>query len=131
MMISSEVSDMAPASTEGVVWGYIGAELLARVKGFEAADKGLAPEGAKWQGTSRRVGVGSQILKALGVGKMRLLSSPKKYHALGGFGVITQKFSRPMRLGQFDDALGRPLGGLGKGRNGGGVRRGHGAYFTV
>jgi len=36
-----------------------------------------------------------------------------------------------MRLGQFDDALGRPLGGLGKGRNGGGVRRGHGAYFTV
>ncbi|AZU49384.1 TPA: bifunctional 3,4-dihydroxy-2-butanone-4-phosphate synthase/GTP cyclohydrolase II [Aeromonas hydrophila] len=64
-----------------------GAELLARVKGFEAADKGLAPEGAKWQGTSRRVGVGSQILKALGVGKMRLLSSPKKYHALGGFGL--------------------------------------------
>ena len=36
---------------------------------------------------SRRVGVGSQILKALGVGKMRLLSSPKKYHALGGFGL--------------------------------------------
>src|SRR5690606_2241754 len=36
-----------------------------------------------------------------------------------------------MRLGQFDDALGRPLGGLGKGRNGGGVRRGPGAYFTV
>src|SRR5690606_28856149 len=35
------------------------------------------------------------------------------------------------RLGQFDDALGCPLGGLGKGRNGGGVRRGHGAYFTV
>lgn len=64
-----------------------GAELLARVKGFEAADKGLAPEGAKWQGTSRRVGVGSQILKALGVSKMRLLSSPKKYHALGGFGL--------------------------------------------
>ncbi|MFM5687437.1 bifunctional 3,4-dihydroxy-2-butanone-4-phosphate synthase/GTP cyclohydrolase II, partial [Aeromonas caviae] len=31
--------------------------------------------------------VGSQILKALGVGKMRLLSSPKKYHALGGFGL--------------------------------------------
>ena len=27
------------------------------------------------------------ILKALGVGKMRLLSSPKKYHALGGFGL--------------------------------------------
>ena len=30
---------------------------------------------------------GAQILKTLGVGKMRLLSSPKKYHALGGFGL--------------------------------------------
>ena len=36
-----------------------------------------------------------------------------------------------LRLGQCDDALGRPLGGLGKGRNGGGERRRHGAYFTV
>ncbi|MGL5285351.1 MAG: bifunctional 3,4-dihydroxy-2-butanone-4-phosphate synthase/GTP cyclohydrolase II, partial [Aeromonas sp.] len=39
------------------------------------------------QGTSRRVGVGSQILKTLGVRQMRLLSSPKRYHALGGFGL--------------------------------------------
>jgi hypothetical protein len=30
-----------------------------------------------------------------------------------------------------DDLLGRPLGGLGKGRNGGGVRCGHDAYFTA
>ena len=83
---------MARIAEEGGVLVILGAEahgeeLLARVKGFEAADKGLQPEGAKWQGTSRRVGVGSQILKALGVGKMRLLSSPKKYHALGGFGL--------------------------------------------
>jgi 3,4-dihydroxy 2-butanone 4-phosphate synthase/GTP cyclohydrolase II len=83
---------MARIASEGGVLVILGAEshgeeLLARVKGFEAADKGLAPEGAKWQGTSRRVGVGSQILKALGVSKMRLLSSPKKYHALGGFGL--------------------------------------------
>jgi len=63
------------------------AELLARVQHFAAEDKGELPPTAKWTGTSRRVGAGSQILKALGVSKMRLLSSPKKYHALSGFGL--------------------------------------------
>ncbi len=62
--------------------------LVHRVKMFEAQDKGEAPTLAKKQGTSRRVGVGSQILQDLGVHDMRLLSSEdKKYHALGGFGL--------------------------------------------
>ncbi|MEH0665352.1 3,4-dihydroxy-2-butanone-4-phosphate synthase [Vibrio scophthalmi] len=62
--------------------------LIHRVKMFEAQDKGEAPTLAKRQGTSRRVGVGSQILADLGVHDMRLLSSTnKKYHALGGFGL--------------------------------------------
>ena len=62
--------------------------LIHRVKMFEAQDKGEAPTLAKKQGTSRRVGVGSQILADLGVSDMRLLSSTnKKYHALGGFGL--------------------------------------------
>ncbi|WP_435237351.1 bifunctional 3,4-dihydroxy-2-butanone-4-phosphate synthase/GTP cyclohydrolase II [Psychromonas sp. PT13] len=43
--------------------------------------------GSKPLGTSRRVGVGSQILRDLGVEKMALLSSEKKYHALSGFGL--------------------------------------------
>ncbi|MCY7295887.1 bifunctional 3,4-dihydroxy-2-butanone-4-phosphate synthase/GTP cyclohydrolase II [Alteromonas sp. a30] len=62
-------------------------ELLSVVKQFEAEDKGVAPTKAKWQGTSRTVGVGCQILKSLGVQKMRLLSRPKKYHALSGYGL--------------------------------------------
>ena len=62
-------------------------EILAQVKGFELEDKGEKPTPAKWQGTSRRVGVGSQILADLGVHKMNLLSSPKRYHALSGFGL--------------------------------------------
>ena len=33
----------------------------------------------------RNIGTGSQILKALGVRKMRLLSSPMKFNALSGF----------------------------------------------
>ncbi|MFH7565441.1 bifunctional 3,4-dihydroxy-2-butanone-4-phosphate synthase/GTP cyclohydrolase II [Oceanimonas smirnovii] len=83
---------MARIADEGGVLVILGKEetpdhLLSVVRMFEAADKGERPEGAKRQGTSRRVGVGSQILRAMGVGKMRLLSSPKRYHALSGFGL--------------------------------------------
>ncbi len=62
-------------------------DILAKVKAFEAQDKGEAPAAAKWHGTSRQVGVGSQILSGLGVTTMRLLSSPKRYHSLSGFGL--------------------------------------------
>lgn len=62
--------------------------LMHRVKVFEMQDNGEAPTLAKKQGTSRRVGIGSQILADLGVTDMKLLSSSdKKYHALGGFGL--------------------------------------------
>ncbi|GAA5647294.1 MULTISPECIES: bifunctional 3,4-dihydroxy-2-butanone-4-phosphate synthase/GTP cyclohydrolase II [Vibrio] len=67
--------------------------LIHRVKMFEAQDNGQAPTMAKKQGTSRRVGVGSQILADLGVHDMRLLSSSnKKYHALGGFGLNVAEY---------------------------------------
>jgi len=61
--------------------------LVAQVRAFELEDKGEKPVTAKWQGTSRKVGVGSQILADVGVGKMNLLSSVKRYHALSGFGL--------------------------------------------
>jgi 3,4-dihydroxy 2-butanone 4-phosphate synthase/GTP cyclohydrolase II len=84
---------MKRIGSEGGVLVILGNEestdlLIHRVKMFEAQDKGQAPTLAKKQGTSRRVGVGSQILADLGVHDMRLLSSAsKKYHALGGFGL--------------------------------------------
>lgn len=62
-------------------------DVVAQVKQFSAEDKGEKPTTAVWQGTSRTVGVGSQILASLGVKKMRLLSKPKKYHALSGYGL--------------------------------------------
>ena len=62
-------------------------DLMAMVQAFEAEDKGEKPVSAPWKGTSRNVGVGSQILASLGVRKMRLLSQPKRYHALSGFGL--------------------------------------------
>ncbi|MCF2948228.1 3,4-dihydroxy-2-butanone-4-phosphate synthase [Paraglaciecola aquimarina] len=62
-------------------------DLLSQVKMFEAEDQGEKPVTAAWQGSSRTIGVGSQILASLGIKKMRLLSKPKKYHALSGYGL--------------------------------------------
>jgi 3,4-dihydroxy 2-butanone 4-phosphate synthase/GTP cyclohydrolase II len=62
-------------------------DLLTQVKQFEAEDKGEKPPNAPWTGSSRTVGIGSQILASLGVKKMRLMSKPKKYHALSGYGL--------------------------------------------
>lgn len=63
-------------------------ELIAKVSAYQAEDQGKPPRSTgPWRGTSRTVGVGSQILAALNVGKMRLLSSQKRYHSLAGFGL--------------------------------------------
>ncbi|GLS82840.1 bifunctional 3,4-dihydroxy-2-butanone-4-phosphate synthase/GTP cyclohydrolase II [Paraferrimonas haliotis] len=67
-------------------------QLLEKLKAFEAQDRGEAQIPAKWQGTSRTVGIGSQILADLGVSNMRLLSSPKVYHALSGFGLEVTEY---------------------------------------
>jgi 3,4-dihydroxy 2-butanone 4-phosphate synthase/GTP cyclohydrolase II len=60
--------------------------LIEQVKHIAMQDAGECVA-TKPLGTSRRVGVGSQILRDLGVRKMALLSSEKKYHALSGFGL--------------------------------------------
>ena len=80
---------MKTIANEGGVLVLLGKEedLLSQVLRFQAEDEGERAPGAKWQGTSRTVGVGSQILSVLGVHKMRLLSKPKKYHALSGYGL--------------------------------------------
>ncbi|MCG9697297.1 bifunctional 3,4-dihydroxy-2-butanone-4-phosphate synthase/GTP cyclohydrolase II [Shewanella sp. Isolate11] len=67
-------------------------ELLTKVKAFEAEDNGDVAASAQWQGTSRQVGIGSQILSDVGVTKMRLLSSPKRYHSLSGFGLEVTEY---------------------------------------
>jgi 3,4-dihydroxy 2-butanone 4-phosphate synthase/GTP cyclohydrolase II len=67
------------------------AELLARLDHYAAVDAGSTTEVCKPNIASRRVGVGSQILKAMGVKQMRLLSSPKRY-ALSGFGLEVTEY---------------------------------------
>ena len=48
-------------------------------------------------GVYRVIGAGSQILRALGVGKMRLLSNPSRYNAISGFDLEVTEFI------EFDD----------------------------
>ena len=80
---------MKRIADEGGVLVLLGKEedLEGQVRKFAAEDRGEQPEGETWTGSSRTVGVGSQILATLGVKKMRLLSKPVKYHALSGFGL--------------------------------------------
>ncbi len=43
----------------------------------------------------RAIGTGSQILKRLGVGRMRLLSAPVHFNALSGFNLEVTEFVQP------------------------------------
>lgn len=44
------------------------------------------------QRPSKRVGIGSQILKSLGIASMRLMSTQTKYHGLSGYGLNITEF---------------------------------------
>jgi 3,4-dihydroxy 2-butanone 4-phosphate synthase/GTP cyclohydrolase II len=48
-----------------------------------AAPSGKETRPMKW----RQIGLGAQILADIGVRKMRVMSNPRKYHALSGFGL--------------------------------------------
>jgi len=58
-----------------------GHDLLASFQDQPAA----ARPGAKWD--PRLYGIGAQILRSLGVGRMRLLASPRKMPSMTGFGL--------------------------------------------
>lgn len=56
------------------------ADLLQQITDYNQQNTGILP-------SLRHIGLGSQILADLGVGRMRLLSSPRKMSALSGFGL--------------------------------------------
>lgn len=62
-------------------------ELIGRVKNYELQDKGVHLPRQETAADLRTHGIGAQILTDLGVRKMRVLSAPKKVHALSGFGL--------------------------------------------
>lgn len=61
--------------------------LLRRIKDYEMEDKGVPVAEAEKSDDLRTYGIGAQILIDLGVTHMRVLSAPKKMHALSGFGL--------------------------------------------
>lgn len=72
-------------------------DLIEQVRHFEQEDRGEPRPSASVSSESRNVGVGSQILAELGVHQMRLLSSPRKYSALSGFGLEVVEFIEDKR----------------------------------
>jgi len=61
-------------------------QLVAAVRGLA---KTVAPEPGRREGAVvlRTFGTGAQILRDLGVSRMRVLSAPKQMHAISGFGL--------------------------------------------
>lgn len=66
------------------------AETLAQVEHFP--DMPPVQRVSNEMGVFRVVGTGSQILRDVGVGKMRLLSSPSRYNAISGFHLEVVEF---------------------------------------
>lgn len=68
------------------------ADILDQVQSFAAEDRGEKRVYAAASNASRNVGIGSQILADLGIHQMHLMSSPKRYSALSGFGLEVVDF---------------------------------------
>ncbi|HHJ19065.1 MAG TPA: 3,4-dihydroxy-2-butanone-4-phosphate synthase [Gammaproteobacteria bacterium] len=66
--------------------------LVARIKNIEHAKNTGQEKTSAGPEDVRTFGIGAQILSDLGVHRMRLLSSPKKFHALGGFDLEVEEY---------------------------------------
>jgi len=71
------------------------ATLLDEVRQFPQPTLVAGPASSDGTQNYRVIGTGSQILKRLGVGKMRLLSAPVHFNALSGFHLEVTEFVQP------------------------------------
>lgn len=62
-------------------------DLVRRIRQMALKERRTAEHGDAEPAELRTHGIGAQILAELGVQKMRLLSAPKRFHGLGGFGL--------------------------------------------
>ena len=62
-------------------------ELVARMESYRREDEGEVLPQHEAGADLRTFGLGAQILADLGVRKMRVLSAPKRLHAISGFGL--------------------------------------------
>ena len=68
---------------------------LAEVLRFPQAPGAAGSTGSEGIQNYRVIGTGAQILKRLGIGKMRLLSAPVRFNALSGFNLEVTDFVQP------------------------------------
>jgi 3,4-dihydroxy 2-butanone 4-phosphate synthase/GTP cyclohydrolase II len=68
---------------------------LAEVQQFPQAPSFTGPTSSEGIQNYRVIGTGSQILKRLGIGKMRLMSAPVHFNALSGFNLEVTDFVSP------------------------------------
>ncbi|MFO8156489.1 MAG: bifunctional 3,4-dihydroxy-2-butanone-4-phosphate synthase/GTP cyclohydrolase II [Pseudomonadota bacterium] len=61
--------------------------MLNRLRDWELRDQGVELPGEGASDDLRTYGIGAQILTELGVRRMRVLSAPKRLHALSGYGL--------------------------------------------
>ncbi|HEY5622141.1 MAG TPA: bifunctional 3,4-dihydroxy-2-butanone-4-phosphate synthase/GTP cyclohydrolase II, partial [Gammaproteobacteria bacterium] len=74
-------------------------EVMSVLRGLEQPEHDvIAPR----DGTTelRTFGIGAQILRSLGVKRMRVLSAPKHMHALSGFGLEVVEYVSPDSSGE-------------------------------
>ncbi len=72
--------------------------ILNRMRDYQRLTAGASPENVgAGQGSPelRTYGLGAQILTDLGVARMRVISSPKRMHALSGFGMEVVEYVDP------------------------------------
>lgn len=75
----------APQNTE---------QLKQRLYNYQLQDQGNTSPRPEQSDDLRTYGIGAQILRDLGVRKMRLLSAPKKFHGLSGFDLEVVEYVR-------------------------------------
>ena len=71
-------------------------ELAEAMRSFATAAPAAHPEGtvdAPEGSVLRTFGVGAQILKDLGVKRMRVLSAPKQMHGISAFGLEVESYA--------------------------------------
>jgi len=62
-------------------------KLIQRIQHYRLQDEGQVPPVSESPENLRTFGLGAQILRDLGVRRMRIMSAPKKMHAISGFGL--------------------------------------------
>ncbi len=67
-------------------------ELIKRIRDYQAKDMGEDLPSREKVADLRTYGLGAQILSDLGVRRMRVMSAPRKMHAISGFGLEVTEY---------------------------------------